>query len=109
MTVQVTGRAREDQGPDFRRPPSLSAGTRQTASATIAALIFDRPSVRSRKVIGISTTFSPAETARQVNSTWNEYPVEPTESRSTRLRASLRQHLKPPVRSFWGRPSTVAE
>src|SRR5204863_5880144 len=47
-----------------------SHGTFQTASSTIARLIFDRPAVRSTKVIGISTTWNPLRSVRYVVSIW---------------------------------------
>src|SRR5256714_12325822 len=47
-----------------------SAGTFQTASSTIARLIFDWPAVRSAKRIGISTTSNPLRSVRYVVSIW---------------------------------------
>jgi len=47
-----------------------SAGTFQTASSTIARLIFDVPAVRSAKRIGTSTTVNPLRRVRYVVSIW---------------------------------------
>jgi hypothetical protein len=47
-----------------------SAGTFQTASSTIARLIFDVPAVRSAKRIGTSTTANPLRRVRYVVSIW---------------------------------------
>ena len=47
-----------------------SRGTFQTASSTIARLIFDWPAVLSTKRIGTSTTRKPLRNVRYVVSIW---------------------------------------
>src|SRR5687767_5696560 len=58
---------------DHSRPARVRArraGTFQTASSTIARLIFEPPTSRSAKVIGTSTTRKPLRSARYVSSIW---------------------------------------
>ncbi len=62
---EVTSRTR----PIYKRPSSArsrSRGTFQTASTTIARLIFDSPAVRSTNRIGTSTTRNPFRSVRYV-------------------------------------------
>ena len=57
-----------------RLPRKRMIGTLHAASATIARLIFDSPTRRSRKTIGTSVTVKPACSARNVVSIWKAYP-----------------------------------
>src|SRR6185503_13968974 len=77
-----------------------SHGTFQTASSTIARLIFDRPAVRSTKVIGISTMWNPLRSVRYVVSIWKTYPAASIVSSSIDSSTRRRKHLKPPVASW---------
>ena len=62
--------------------------------------IFDSPRVRSVNVIGTSTTRRPRRSARQVLSTWKQYPFDVEEVTSIRRSAEARNALKPAVVSW---------
>jgi hypothetical protein len=57
------------------------------------------PAARSVKVIGTSTSRSPASDARQVFSIWKLYPFEAEPSAPIASRASRRNALNPAVLS----------
>ena len=69
--------------------------------------ILDFPFVRSKKMIGRSTTTHPIRSHVIFTSTWNPNPAQRIREKSIDRRALLRNALKPPVASLTLTPVTT--